>query len=383
MKNIWQIPQTNRDISVDLFRTLCLLIMSFSHSRSYIFFIPKYREIWYAPAMYTDNLVVYFRIISHFTVSGFFILLGIGSILFYNARKNKLSHAQITSHLSKRGVALLITQFLLGHTLNLINGTEKFLQLASKTIYEFNVLSALGVSLICASFLLKVRSKYLIMLSAFCILFTQWITLSQDMVNQPFNAFIRAFFLPGYSPYEHIWVSFSWVPWFSMALVGMVMGRLIIEDIPKAYKTALIAGIALFGISILLLLNGSIWTDLRPDIDRSIFSFLQVTKYPPSLMFFTRYVGLALIILWICYKIPKNNELLRKIVIPISHCSLFFFITHYLVFKTMSQLIAEKAETAILMLFYWFIGAVICYILCRFYTAFKFTKKPTSIWRYF
>ena len=106
--------------------------------------------------------------------------------------------------------------------------------------------------------------------------------------------------------------------------------------------------------------------------------FLTVTKYPPSLAFFSITLGLDLLLLAILSRVARSS-----LVAPLAvfgRAPLFFYLLHLYLLAAVSWGFREGTTFAV-MYGVWAAAIVAMYPLCRRYAAFKAAKPPTSWWR--
>lgn len=133
----------------------------------------------------------------------------------------------------------------------------------------------------------------------------------------------------------------------------------------------------------LLYVPGGIW-HLRGAVDDSFFSFLQATKYPPSLSWLALTLGANAVILWLFWKGEALFSGIGRVLLDYGRSPLFFYVVHLHLYGMMSLLVFNRhTEIASLAAVWWIVGLAILWPLCLFYGRFKASTHPESVWRFF
>jgi uncharacterized membrane protein len=128
-------------------------------------------------------------------------------------------------------------------------------------------------------------------------------------------------------------VSYPVLPWIGVMALGYGLGHLLLEEGRHRDRTLVLLGGAM--IALFILLRGlNSYGDPKPwvsqgDVVRSAMAFLDVDKYPPSLMFVLATLGIALALMPLLARLrgPAAGMLLSFGAVP-----LFFYVVHiYLV----------------------------------------------------
>ena len=127
----------------------------------------------------------------------------------------------------------------------------------------------------------------------------------------------------------------------------------------------------------------------------TFFSFINVSKYPPSLLYVCLMLGLALLLL---SQIDKLRGRLRDILLTYGRVPLFFYVGHILLLHTgaalwtyfqygkMMNLMFDKPDTWAAgyapnvgrLYLVWFVSLVVMYYACRWYGGIK--RRYSSTW---
>jgi hypothetical protein len=121
-----------------------------------------------------------------------------------------------------------------------------------------------------------------------------------------------------------------------------------------------------------------------PRADNSWEQWLHVSKYPPSLTYYTLELGLMGLFLWAMLKIEavigvrENSPLL-----VFGQTAMFFYLVHRLVFEVPATYFGERGAGTILTTYeVWIVLLVVIYPACRWYRSFK-AAHSQSLLRYF
>lgn len=265
-----------------------MVIMALDHARDFF----ALGWVYYAPTdIALSNLEVFFtRWITHFAAPVFIFLAGIG--LFFASKrrsKNELAFLAIS-----RGIWLIFLELTL---------VGFFWSFNSEFVYhpKVAVLFTIGVSMIGVGLLIYLP-KYLIATIALIMLFGHnafdgihasdfgvysWVWM---LAHDPGDFFIGEI---------QIRVVYPFFPWIGVMALGYLFGP--ITKLPRIErkKIFLWTGITvvLFG---LLLRFSNFYGDehtwlIYSDFETTLMSFLNFTKYPPSLIYLSEFIGLAMI----------------------------------------------------------------------------------------
>jgi len=282
--------KSERFVALDVLRGLSMVIMALDHSRDffslgYVYFAPTDIDI--------TNLEVFFtRWITHFAAPTFIFLAGIG-LFFASGRrtKNELAYLAIS-----RGVWLIFLEFtLIGF----------FWAFSSDFIYhpKVAVLFAIGISMIFMGFLIHLP-KYIIGIIAIFMIFGH--NVFDNILTQSFGSYAWIWNLlhsPGnfYVGEIEIRVLYPFVPWIGVMAAGYLFGPITKMSRQKRKKIFLFTGIGLllFGLALRYtnIYGDPILWHQYASFDATLMSFLNFTKYPPSLVFLSIFLGPAMVLM--------------------------------------------------------------------------------------
>ncbi|RLA76749.1 MAG: hypothetical protein DRG78_18470 [Epsilonproteobacteria bacterium] len=282
--------KSQRFVALDVLRGLTMIIMALDHSRD--FFALGY--VYYAPTdIDLTNLEVFFtRWITHFAAPVFIFLAGIG-LFFASGRrtKNELAHLAIS-----RGVWLIFLEFTL---------VGFFWAFSPEFIYKpkIAVLFAIGISMIFMGLLIYLP-KYLIAFISIVMIFGH--NLLHGTSIEQFGSYVwvwNLLYLPGsfFAGEIEVRVVYPFLPWVGVMALGYLFGPITKMSREVRKKIFLNTGRVLL-VFVLVLRFSNIYGDpmlwdCYKTFDATLMSFLNFTKYPPSLIYLSVLLGIAMIML--------------------------------------------------------------------------------------
>lgn len=179
-----------------------------------------------------------------------------------------------------------------------------------------------------------------------------------------------------------LWSNYPILPWLELVTFGLVFGYWLDEDSKEALNRGLWLGIVfLFAFALLRLLDS--FGNIRPRAGDSWIDFLNVVKYPPSMVFSLLTTGMNLIILWLFSKLAKARSIILEPLAVFGRAPLFFYVLHLFLYAALGYLFAPRGTSIIAMYPYWLLGLILLYPLCLWYGRVKQRKALTSLWRLF
>jgi uncharacterized membrane protein len=275
-----------RIASVDVVRGAVMVLMALDHVRDYV------TDLRFPPEDLARGTAVLFatRWVTHFCAPAFFLLAGIGIGVLANrgAKPGDLSRYLIT-----RGLWLLVLELVI---------TPIGWQFGFRLIPAFAlVLWALGWSMIAMALLVHLPRALVGVLSVVVI---AGHNLFDGLLPESFGALAplwSALHVPGFVIPGVLFIGYPLVPWFAVMALGYVLaGAFTWEDVSRR-RLFLILGVAAVALFIVLRAmngygNSFLWSEQRTPA-LTVASFLNVRKYPPSLMFLLMTLGPVLVAL--------------------------------------------------------------------------------------
>lgn len=374
--------KASRIASIDILRGLVMLIMLVDHVRGH-FFTHHYLV---DPMIIeeTSTALFFTRLLSHLCAPIFVFLTGLAAYLYSNPKDKPPRSA--SSFLLKRGFFLIILE------LTIIN----FSWSASYQTLYLQVIWAIGISMICLALLSKLPRIWIGILG-FLIVFGHNLLTPIAFESNEFAYNIWTILHDrGYletNGLMSIRASYPVLPWIGVILLGYFTGPLYHHLVASAKRQRILIILGFSSLALLFILRGwNIYGETLPweaqtSLINSVKSFLNYTKYPPSLDFLLFTLGIGFFLLSFFEKI---NGLFGRILKVFGSAPLFFYIIHLyviLIFHGILIYTINDGETVKLNHVYqlWLISTVLCVLLyfpTKRFAQFK-RKSKSKLIKYF
>ena len=382
--------QSKRLFPLDALRGLIIVFMALDHANYFIAQQHSSGEHWGGSfPVYNSVLPLLTRLVTHFSASGFFFLMAVGMLLFAESRKKQGWRIwKIIAPFWIRGILLIALQ------LFVINpiwkaGPEFFPE------FYIGVLIALGMTMMLGSLFLNLPPIALLFLNLSLLIGTEWLhpnpstwgTLNIDVPNM---VLMRS------GGDGHLWSNYPALPWLELVVFGIFFGKSLRADSKKVYRTGLWLGITLLILFVVIrYLDG--FGNIRPRAGDTWIDFLNVVKYPPSMVFTFMTMGINLLVLWGFSRannpsksshrpgVLSGGRRLKTVCRPLvvfGSEPLFMYIAHLALYMLIGKYFAPHGMSIPAMLPYWLLGLLILYPLTLWYGRFKQSQSPQSIWRF-
>ncbi len=380
--------------SIDITRGLVMVIMVLDHIRDMM----HVTSLTLNPTdLATTTPVLFFtRWITHLCAPTFVFLSGASAYLSMRALNNLSASRWF---LLTRGLWLIVLEF------TVINfGLWFDIHFG---VALFSVIAAIGFGFILLSALMRFSP------AAIGIIGVAIIVLHNALAFIPFadDSIIKIIMSPFFGPAAYpiapgtmFIMGYSPIPWSGILLAGFSLGRLFELQGIERKKIFLKIGavcIALFVVLRFINLYGdpAPWS-VQKNIFFTFFSFINVTKYPPSLLFTSVTLGTMFLLLYF-FEGMKNK--LIDILSVYGKVPLFYFVTHwYVIHPIMFAIVFLQGYTSADFVFgfnfgrpkgesgvelwaiylIWISVVALFYPLCKWYGAYKFQHKEKRWLRY-
>lgn len=405
-------PKRTRIDSIDLLRGIVMVIMMLDHTRDFV-----HRDVLqgFDPTdLSRTNVILFFtRWITHFCAPVFVFLAGTGSYLQLIRGKSK---RDLSRFLITRGLWLILLEFTVVRISVFLNVDYRFLGV-------MQVIWVIGVSMILLAALihlpLRVVAGFGIGMIALHNLLDRykvqggwqgpdspvpsyWAKL-YFILHQPFEAFPLLGF-----PSPVVAVIYPLIPWVGVMAAGYAFGALYLLDAQRRRRILIIMGGVATGLFIILRSSNlygdpSQWSPQTSTVF-TVLSFLNTTKYPPSLLFLLMTLGPAMFALaW--FESNQNASTdpglarqplkvkIRNAFITFGRVPLFFYLLQWPTAHFLSILLHLAAGKPIRWMFgsqigssgpppgsgfnlavvygCWIVGVVLLYPLCKWFAELK------------
>ena len=301
-----------RVASIDILRGLVMVLMALDHVRDFFsaaHFDPLDLSQTTAPLFLT-------RWITHFCAPIFILLAGVSAYL----TGRSCSRAELSRFLLTRGlwlVVLEVTLMSLVWTFNLRYDHGLFLQ----------VIWALGVSMIVLAALVYLPAGEI---AAYSVLIIFGHNLLDGFDSRTFGSWAPLWSLLHVSePVPHAFVAYPLVPWIAVMSLGYCLGSLFELERERRKQWFVCLGAASLTLFVLLRTT-NIYGDpadwsLQNTTVRTLLSFVDVQKYPPSLQYLLLTLGAAFLLL---AALESARGTLSGMLRTFGRVPLFFYVLH-------------------------------------------------------
>lgn len=303
-----------------------MIIMALDHTRDFM----------HAPALTQDPTdlttttpwLFFTRWITHLCAPTFVFLSGTSVFLSVKSQQNR---AEARRFLLTRGLWLVFLEF------TIVNFALWF-DIRFHVLFS-QVIAAIGMGFVLLSLLLWLSPKSISILGAILLVShqaIQFLLSNGSPVVQGINA---VFFARGAFPIspDHLFVmGYPIVPWFSLMLLGYGLGTIFELSEPVRFKKLIQLGLGSLVLFVILRsINGygdpSPWKPQK-EVLFSVLSFLNVTKYPPSLMYSLLMLGIALLILATSENFSSR---LSRVISIYGKVPMFYYLIHWYVLHSL------------------------------------------------
>jgi uncharacterized membrane protein len=377
--------------SIDVLRGIVIVIMALDHVRDY-FHADNF--LFEPNDLSQSNPAIFFtRWITHFCAPTFVFLAGTSAFLVGKRKTKK----QLSVFLLTRGLWLMLLE------ITVVSFAWNFNP--AFTFTRLQVIWTIGLSMIILSAVIHLP-KQVILILGLLILFCHNLLDNIHATQNTFRDFIWAelherkrFVIRGYT----IATGYPTVPWFGIMALGYCFGQFYkkgFEAIKRKKYLLTIGGSAILLFIILRSTNiygdKEIWSQ-QHSFAMSVCSFLNVTKYPPSLLYSLMTLGVSIIFLAFSEKKPGwlGNKLIHFGRVPMFFYLLHLYLIHLL--ATLAIVISGRPWTDTILKFsanakdspwlagygfsligtyiVWFSIILILYPLCKWYDKYKQDHK--------
>jgi len=314
-----ELVKTKRITSIDLLRGFIMIIMALDHVRDYF----HSDAFLYDPLDLNKTSVVLFftRWITHFCAPIFVMLAGTSAFLSSQRKTKK----ELAAFLVKRGIWLIILEE------TAINFSWFFN--VHFTFFILGVIWVLGLSMICLAGLIFLPRRWILGIGLLMV-FGHNLLDSVHFNGQNFSGFLwgaiheRKVFAIGET---HIGEGYQIIPWAGVMALGYCLGSIFANgfDAARRKKILLQLGVGSW-ILFIIIRSINVYGNLYPWITqispvRTFLSFINISKYPPSLDYLLVTEGFAFIFMALTENISNR---ITKIISVYGRVPMFYYIIH-------------------------------------------------------
>lgn len=310
--------------SIDILRGLVMVLMALDHVRDY-FHINAFTGN-YPENMESTNLVLFgTRFITHFCAPVFIFLAGTSAYLYGQKRDIK----QLSKFLITRGLWLIFVEIVINNLLWWFDPTFGFINL--------QVIWAIGICMIVLGLVIYLPKKVILFLGLLIVLghnSLDAITREGSSVTSVIWYFLHQINGIGIGDNRFLWFSYPVLPWIGVMFLGYYFGALYKTNSDAIQRKKWLMYLGVGCIMLFFIFRGfNFYADLTPwstqtTSEKTIISFFNVTKYPPSLAFLLITLGPAF--LFLNYIESIKNSITNKLLV-FGRVPFFYYVLHILV----------------------------------------------------
>lgn len=316
--------------SIDIVRGVVMIIMALDHVRD----LMHIDSITQNPTDFatTTPILFFTRWITHLCAPIFVFLAGTSA---YMSLKNNNNLSETRRNLLKRGLFLIFLEF------TVVNFAI-FFDVGFHTLL-FEVIASIGFGFIILSLLLKLSAKQLGsigLLILFCHNLTPLIPFEEGSI---LKVILTPFFSPAAIPLfagKTFVMGYPPIPWLGIMLIGFACGLYFERTQEKRERIFIKIGLgALTLFAVIRFINiygdGASWASQKNTLF-TFMSFMNISKYPPSLLFCLVTLGIMFLLLAFSERLSAG---FKSILSVYGKVPLFYFIVHFYLIHFITLLI--------------------------------------------
>jgi len=304
--------------SIDILRGLVMILMALDHVRDYFHISANLDD----PLNLATTTPYLFgtRWITHFCAPTFVFLSGT-SIYMQSLRKTK---KELSLFLIKRGLWLVF--------LELVVVTFGWSFNPGYNLLIFQVIWAIGISMTILGCLIHLPFKAIVGIGLAIVLFHNLLDYPEAAKDYHATAFMdfvhhARFAVYTFAPNHSVLIGYAFLPWTGLMMLGYGFGK--IMEMPDRRKRLNKLGMGLITLFVLLRFI-NIYGDPRQWVPQrnalfTFFSFININKYPPSLLYMCITIGPGLLFLSFIDNVKNKATDILKV---FGRVALFYYLLH-------------------------------------------------------
>ena len=315
-----------RITSVDLLRGIIMIIMALDHTRDFFHFDAQTGN---PLDLNTTTPILFFtRWITHFCAPVFVFLSGTSAFL-QSARKSK---KELSIFLITRGLWLILAEVTIVNLLLTFDINFSFIAL--------EVIWAIGISMVILGLMIWLPFEIILAVGLLIVLGHNALDFYEKDQTTPFSATYNLIHRQGFHSLwgRQLLILYPFLPWAGLMMLGYCLGKVLRNnDAAWRKRFLIIAGMSTIALFIILRFinvygDPSPWSP-QPNGFYTFLSFINSTKYPPSLFFMCMTIGPALLLMAWWDEIQNG---FTKIVSVYGRVPFFYFLAHLFVIHLIS-----------------------------------------------
>jgi uncharacterized membrane protein len=315
--------------SIDILRGVIMILMALDHTRDYL------GNLAASPTNLAATTVPLFftRWITHFCAPVFFLLTGTGAFLSLQ----RMSRPELARFLLTRGLWLILLEFTLIRFLWQFNLDYQLIVL--------NVIWALGWAMIVLSGLVLLPAWVAAAFGVILVAGHNLLDSIQPATLGALRPLWTVLHAPGFlmnEPGRSIFIPYVLIPWVGVTALGYGLGQVYRWEANRRRAFLLRAGLGLTGAFLVLrAINGygdpSRWSP-QASGTFTFLSFINTTKYPPSLLFLLMTLGPALLAL---RALDRSTPGVLRPALWFGRVPFFYYMLHILLLHVIAIVVAR------------------------------------------
>lgn len=309
-----------RITSIDALRGLVMIVMLLDHVRETFYLHMQVTDPMTVPG--TPPEVFFSRLAAHLCAPVFVLLTGLSAWLY--AHPDTAAPRDVRGFLLKRGL------FLIGLEFTLVT----FAWSASFSVIYLQVIWAIGFSMLALALLCGLP---------------RWLLVAVGLLIVGGHNTLAGLVVPPESPFHAVWtlmlhrdwlipegmvrvkVSYPALPWVGVILLGYAMGPLFMRAADAARRQRLLVATAVGSLLLLVILRGlNLYGENAPWVPgatavETVMSWLNFTKYPPSLDFLLLTLGIGLLLLVV---LERWSNAFTRVCATFGGAPMFYYLLH-------------------------------------------------------
>jgi uncharacterized membrane protein len=308
--------------SIDVLRGLVMVIMALDHVRDFTHITSQTDDPLNLAT--TTPLLFFTRWITHLCAPVFVFLSGT-SIYLQSLRKTK---KELSTFLLKRGAWLILVEWIVVSFCWTFN--------PHYTYIVFQVIWTIGISMIILGFLIYLPNKFILALGLIIVFGHNLLDYSEHAASYHHTFVMDLLHSAHFSVYPLVQnhsaiLVYPFLAWTGVMLLGYCAGVWFSKKYTQENRRSLLIGT---GLLLLLLFFGLRFTNAYGDPTQwseqknglyTFFSFVSVTKYPPSLLYLSITLGISFIFLALIETV--SNSFTRAMGV-FGRVAFFYYIVH-------------------------------------------------------
>lgn len=312
--------------SIDLLRGIVMVIMALDHVRDF-FHIGAFTADP-LDLQTTSPLLFFTRWITHFCAPIFVFLSG-ASAYFQSSRKTT---KELSGFLIKRGLWLILVE------LAIITLAISFD--VTYSIFFLQVIWAIGISMVLLGLVIWLPFYAILSIGLIIVLGHNIF----DTINLPQGMFWDLLFRQGFHNIgggRTLGILYPFLPWTGLMFLGYCFGKLFVDTPAEKRRSKLLL---LSAVIILLFISlratnaygdPGLWSSQKNGL-YTVLSFINTTKYPPSLLYICMTIGPAILFLAL---IGNRETSLSKIITVYGKVPFFYYVLHFFLIHLVSAIL--------------------------------------------